>query len=285
MGKWEILFKVEKQPSSTGEVYVVVTKFIRHHRTGVCTISPSNAVTSSSNSVVRPSVLSQPPADTQCSIPSSSAAVSTSPVSSPPTSTASGTTLKGSSHSQDLSTSATPYLTSSSSLSAASGLDDGAEDKPSSTVIALAVALAVAVAALLVAVVVIMWLRRKIHTGTKRAETRTMGTDAIAPTPGTADPAEDTAGEPAPDEAIAPSLYDVTGELSPPNHYSSLQGTGHYDVIDTSATPQCDVSKTDAASYYNVGGNTQSSYYNVGGPIMSPDDANDDEKNVYEEQM
>ncbi|XP_076472158.1 uncharacterized protein LOC143301627 [Babylonia areolata] len=109
-----------------------------------------------------------------------------------------------------------------------------------------------------------------------------MGTDAIAPTPGTADPAEDTAGGHAPDEAIAPSFYDITGELSPPNPYSSLQGTGHHDVIATSA---CDVSKTDAASYYNVGGNTQSSYYNVGGPVTSPDDADDDEKNVYEESM
>ncbi|XP_076471157.1 uncharacterized protein LOC143301039 [Babylonia areolata] len=272
----QILFKVEKQQSSTKQVRVNVTQFTRSGERGSCPLTPNTAVTSSSNSVVRPSVLSQPPADTQCSIPSSSAAVSTSPVSSPPTSTASGTTLKGSSHSQDRSTSATP----------ASGLDDEAEDKPSSTVIALAVTLAVAVAALLGAVVVIMWWRRKTHTGMKRAETRTMRTDAIAPTPGTADPAEDTAGGHAPEEAIAPSLYDVTGELSPPNHYSSMQGTGFHDVIATSATPQCDVSKTDAASYYNLGGNTQSSYYNVRGPVTSPGDGDGDEKNnVYEESM
>ncbi|XP_076471516.1 uncharacterized protein LOC143301255 isoform X2 [Babylonia areolata] len=261
---YKILFNQENPQRSAIQFSVVVTGFSRHQRTGSCPLSPSTAVTSSSNSVVRPSVLSQP----RCSIPSSSAAVSTGPVSSPPTSTASGTTLKGSSHSQDHSTSATP----------ASGLDDEAEDKPSSTVIALAVSLAVSVAALLGAVVVIMWLRRKIHTGT--AEIRRMGTHAFASVPETADGRDHRAG----DDAIAPSVYDITGELSPPNPYSTLQETWHLDVIDTSATPHCDVSIMGASSYYNMGGNTQSAdspYYVIGGPVTSPVD-DDEENNDYE---
>ncbi|XP_076471817.1 uncharacterized protein LOC143301422 [Babylonia areolata] len=145
---YKILIKEKTQANSTIRSDVEVIAFRQSARKRDCPlnwtlISTLNYTDITSLTVVGPSVLSQPPADTQCSIPSSS----TSPVSSPPTSIASGTTLKGSSHSQDHSTSAT--------------LDRDEQGGSKAGVIGGGVAVAVILIAVAVIVVIIVLRRRR----------------------------------------------------------------------------------------------------------------------------
>ncbi|XP_076471466.1 uncharacterized protein LOC143301222 [Babylonia areolata] len=115
----------------------------------------------------------------------------------------------------------------------------GTYDMTSNAVVIPSVVAAVAVTALVVVVVVFVWWRRAVLSRLERAQRGRMEMAYVASTRHSTRARDaDTNDENDSYDDIAPSHYDVPGELST-NPYSSLKMTGHRDVIATSATPRC----------------------------------------------
>ncbi|XP_076471757.1 uncharacterized protein LOC143301392 isoform X2 [Babylonia areolata] len=132
-----------------------------------------------------------------------------------------------------------PSPPSSSAADPGDPRTQGICDMTSTAVVIPSVVAAVAVTALVVVVVVFVWWRRAVLSRLERAQRGRMEMASVASThQSTRARDADTNDENDSYDDIAPSHYDVPGELST-NPYSSLKVTGHHDVIATSATPRC----------------------------------------------